>query len=239
MFTDIGHKFHIENDIIITSKEKISHKEVFNCLADNLKDFRENTQFIVMCGMHGSEDGKLDRADMNLVDDYHTMIEHFHDEEKNPELIKIIKERKYEMGTVLELRSKEEHYEDKTKFVMRRGSKSAIKMLFNSLLTNQLPIVLILASCWSFQSELFNIIRASGLLSALNISEERGKITIGNMLQLDKFQQEVLRTIIKDETIKDVFFQGMDFKIICYTKLVKDRFVTEVHILMYILFTIL
>ena len=215
MFTDIRHKFHVENDVIITSKEKISHREVFNCLADNLEEFRENTQFIVMCGMHGSEDGKLDRADMTLVDDYHTMFENFHDEKKNPDLAKIVKQRNYEMGTVMELRTKKQD-EDKTKYALQKGSKSAIKMLFNSLLTNQLPIVLILASCWSFQSELSNIIRASGLLSALNISEERGKITIGNMLQLDKYQQEVLRTIINDETIKDVCFQGMDFKIIFY-----------------------
>ena len=197
-------------------------------LADNLEEFRENTQFIVMCGIHGSEDGKMDRADMALVDHYHTMFEHFHDEKKNPDLAKIIEERKYEMGIVLELRTKKQD-NDKSKYALQKGSKSAIKILFNSLLTNQLPIVLILASCWSFQSELSNILRASGLLSALNISEERGKITIGNMLQMDKYQQEVLRTIINDETIKDVFFQGMNFEIsIVYIKLIKGRFVTEV-----------
>ena len=103
-------------------------------------------------------------------------------------------------------------------YILQEHSKPAIKFLFNSLLSNQLPYVLFLASCWSFQSELSNIIRASGLLSALNISEERGKITIGNMLQLDKYQQEVLRTIINDETIKDVCFQGMNLKWQCTQK---------------------
>ena len=219
LFTDIHHKFNVENDVIITSKQEISWREVFNCLADNLEEFRENTQFIVMCGMHGSKDGKLDRADNSLVDDYHSMFENFHDETKNPDLAKIVKQRNYVMGKVLELRTRAKD-ESKTKYTLQASSRSAIKMEFNSLLTNQLPMVLILASCWSFESELSNIIRASGLLSAINISEEHGKITIGNMLQLDKYQQEVLKTIINDETIKDVCFQGMDFRIIFYIRLV-------------------
>ena len=45
---------------------------------------------------------------------------------------------------------------------------------------------------------------------------------------MDKYQQEVLRTIINDETIKDVFFQGMNFEIIVCIKLIKAKFVTEV-----------
>ena len=113
MFTDIRHKFHVENDVIITSLDEISHRDVFNYLAENLENFRENTQFIVMCGMHGSKDGKLDKADMTLVDDYHSMFESFHDEEKYPGLVKIVKQRKYGIGIVLELRTKKKE----TKYV--------------------------------------------------------------------------------------------------------------------------
>ena len=43
------------------------------------------------------------------------------------------------------------------------------------------------------------------------------------MLQLDKVQQEVLRTIINDEKIKDVIFDGMNFEIIFYIKKGKAR----------------
>ena len=203
---------------------------------EKLEDFRENTQFIVMCGMHGSEAGQLQKADMTLVDNYHKMFEDFH---RHPELVKIIKNRRYEMGIVLELRTKVKEV-DKidghgssqneleslpdntqcpttiTNYTLQEHSKSAIKMLFNSLLSNQLPIVLILASCWSFQSEMSNILRASGLFSVLNVAEERGKITAGKMLQLDNQQQEVLRTIINDERIKDAILGGMNLvNIVC------------------------
>ena len=68
------------------------------------------------------------------------------------------------------------------------ASKSKLKREFNTLLENKKPIVLILASCWSYQSELSKILRSYGLYSAISVAEERSNITVGKVFYLDKQQ---------------------------------------------------
>ena len=81
-------------------------------------------------------------------------------------------------------------------------------MSFERILLLNKPIVLILASCWSFGGEISNILRTSGLYSALNLSEERGIITSGKLFQLDKEQKDLLRIVTNDPVIKDVIIFG-------------------------------
>ena len=88
-------KFHVENDVIITTIDEISVQEVYNYLSENLDKFRVGSQFIVACGVHGSDKGELGCGDIDLVSDYHAMFEWFHNHKKYPRAAKIVEEREY------------------------------------------------------------------------------------------------------------------------------------------------
>ena len=89
-------KFHVENGVIITTKEEVSVQHVFNYLTENLDKFRVGSEFITVCGVHGGEEGELCEADEDFRYEYEMMNKWF----KN--------HRKYVMETVLEVSSKED-----------------------------------------------------------------------------------------------------------------------------------
>ena len=104
-------KFHVENDVIITTKDAITVEEVSNYLKDNLKNFRVGSEFVVVCGIHGSECGDMGRFDYDLVDDYNGMFERFLVAKNFQAQAKVIKERQYLMGNA--------HYERIVKIAAR------------------------------------------------------------------------------------------------------------------------
>ena len=111
------------------------------------------------------------------------------------------------MGTVIPLSSnKDSSQEDAYK--LSNQSKSQIKMLFEDILSKKRPIVLILASCWSYRSDIFNTLQSCGLFSAINLIKEHGNITCGKFIQLDEKQQEFLKIVANDLTKKDVIVGG-------------------------------
>ena len=200
-------RFTVENNTIITTKDEVSVQHVFNFLSKNLEKFRVESRFMVVCGVHGSPEGQLKEYDEDFRYDYEMMYRWFNNHKKYSLQAKIVDDRQYHMGTVLELFSKEDETKP-GKFSLTEISKQAIKAEFERILTLGKPIVLILASCWSFQSEISNILRSSGLYSALNLSEDRGMISSGKLFLLDPDQQEFLRTIMNDLEIKDVIIGG-------------------------------
>ena len=175
-------------------------------MSENLEKFRVSSQFIVACGVHGSEEGELGCGDIDLVADYHAMFEWFHLHERYPRVTKIVEERDYRMGTVLTMFSKRDKKRP-GKYVLESHCKAELKIKFEDLLTKRIPVVLILASCWSYRSEICNILQSTGLLTVLNVLEERGKITNGRMLLLDQEQQDFFRTICF-LMIKDIILAG-------------------------------
>ena len=56
---------------------------------------------------------------------------------------------------------------------------------------------LIFASCFTFYSEIKELMIANGVLAALNISKDQGEITDGKAYQLDEQQQEIIDTVIE------------------------------------------
>ena len=111
------------------------------------------------------------------------------------------------METVLEVNSVE-HESQKGKYVLDENSREDLTNEFKRVISLDKPIVLVLASCWSFQSEISNILRAVGLYSALNLLEDHGEVSAGKMFKLDKDQKDFLESITFDETIKDVIVDG-------------------------------
>ena len=201
-------KFHVENDTIITTKDEITVQEVFNYLSKNLDKFRVGSQFTIICGVHGYPDGKLGEGDLDLVSDYHAMLEWFHNSVKYPQQAKVVKERQYLMGNPLTIFSKKDKNQ-KDKYVLQNHSRVALKIKFEEMLYKCKPIVLILASCWSHKSEISNILRSVGIFTVMNVLEERGKITNGNMFQLDPEQREFLNKVANLD-FNDIILMGMN-----------------------------
>ena len=208
----MAEKFHRENDIIITTKDEVTVEEVSNYLIKNLDNFRQGSQFYVVCGIHGFKDGSLGAGDLDLVDDYHGMFERFHVHQHFRHVSEKIKEKDFEMGTVFTVFSKRDR-EREGKYVLYESSKSAIKLEFEKMLGIQRPIVLILASCWSHKSEISNILRSSGMFTVLNVMEDRAKITNGRMFRLSQEQQNFFKEITNNLEIKDVIPGGMLYNI--------------------------
>ena len=211
--------FHVENNVILTTKNSVTVQQTFNYLSLNLDKFRVGSEFVVICGVHGSEEGKLMEGDEIFQGDYKTMFRWFnsqmHYEDFSPQIaqpFQLIEERNYQMGRVVNVTSKLDETNDE-KYVLTDQSRESIKNEFERILNTDTPTVLILASCWSFRSELSNLLRSTGLYSALIASEERGEITAGKLFRLDEEQQSVLKMISNDESIKDSIFGGKDLKI--------------------------
>ena len=209
---------HVENNVILTTKDKVRMQQVFNYLSNNLDKFRVGSEFVVVCGVHTSENKELKESDNVFKDDYETMFKWYnsqwHYDEFSPESaqpFELIEERKYQMGRVIEVTSKPDESND-GKYVLKDDSKAKLKTTFEEFLSKQVPIVLILASCFSFKSQICGILRSTGLLTVLNVLEERGDITNGNMFLLDPEQQEFFKIISDEELdIKDVIVGGITF----------------------------
>ena len=208
-------KINVENNVILTTKDEISVQQVFNYLTTNLDRFRIESEFVVLCGVHGSNKGELGKGDEDFRYDYESMFRWCQSEKhynrcspKSAKPFQVIEEQKYQMGRVVEVTSKQDETKDK-KYVLTDDSKETMKNEFERILTSENPTVLILASCWSFRSEISNILSAVGLYSALNLLEDHGEISAGRMFKLDTDQKDFLTSIAFDETIKDVIVDGM------------------------------
>ena len=88
-------------------------------------------------------------------------------------------------------------------------------MEFEKIRKTEIPTVLIVASCWSYRSQLSNLLLSAGVFSVLNISEERAKLTLGRMFQLDEKQQKFLQTITQIVEIKDAIVGGKFYFQVC------------------------
>ena len=207
-------QFHVENNTIITSKDFITVQQVFNFLSKNLEKFRVGSQFVVVSGVHGSEDGDLMQGDEALVRDYRMMYRWFKHHKKYGPQAKMVEDRQYEMNlnSVIGVTSEEDKTQE-GKFVLSKDSTMTLKNEFERILDLKQPIVLILASCWSHRSQIADILRSTGIFTVMNVLEERGNITNGKMFLLDQEQKKFF-TNIADLVIKDVILMG---KIIIFT----------------------
>ena len=88
--------------------------------------------------------------------------------------------------------------------MLDENSKNTLKTEFERVVSLDKPIVLVLASCWSFNSEISNILRAVGLYSAINLLEEHGEMSAGKMFRLDTDQKYLLQSISSDENLRQM-----------------------------------
>ena len=201
-----GDRFHVEKNVILTTNDDITVQQTFNYLCRNLDQYRVGAEFVVVCGVHGSPEGKLLEADEDFRYDYEAMFRWFHNEIKynrfSPPTRKpfqLVKERNYQMGTVVEL-SSEEDVNNKGEFQLDENSKVVLKTEFERLLGLNRPMVLILASCWSHEGDLSNILRSAGLYSALRLTEDKAELTDEKSFMLDNTQTQIMETVVVDHS---------------------------------------
>ena len=202
-------KFHVDNDVIITTTDKIDVEEVFNHLKERLPVFKEKSQFITICGYHTFETGEIGGIDDDLLYDYQCLFQRFHDHKRYPNEAKIRQEKQFQMGSVIPVNTiRDWSQKPKEVYSLSEQTKDQMKMTFEDALSKEVPIVLILASCYSYMSEIFHTLRSCGLSSAINMLQERGNITCGKFFQFDKIQKELLKVAATDETKKDFIIGG-------------------------------
>ena len=89
-----------------------------------------------------------------------------------------------------------EKQKDKT-YKLSNYSKYDLIKLSKELRQAKHSSALIFASCFTFYSEIKELMIANGVLAALNISKDRVEITEGKAYQLDEQQQEIIDTVIE------------------------------------------
>ena len=73
-----------------------------------------------------------------------------------------------------------------------------------------------LASCWSYCSEISDILRSCGVYSTIRLLQDKGELTEGRFFKLDSNQSNILSTVASDHkqnnpnqlTSKNVFLYG-------------------------------
>ena len=210
-------KFHFDNrNMTLTAKEKLKNTDVETYLKRHLSEFPKGTNFIALCGQHHDEAGHLMHNESNLIGDYISMFQNLikscktQCEEKCNECTRckhfqIWKEKGY-TTQVVPLFSKEIENE---RYKLNEVSRHQLRKLFENLSRTGEPNVFIHASCFSYYSEINNILRSHGLFSVLATSSERGNITEGNIYTLFEDQKDFLKLLTENiEEIKDIIING-------------------------------
>ena len=215
-------RFHVENSVILTTKDEISCQQTFNYLSENLDRFNIGTEFVVVCGIHGSPGGQMLKGDEDFRYDYESMFRWFRTEKrynqcapKSGKPFQLVEERQYQMGTVVELSSVRDP-DNGIGYKLDEKSKIALKTQFERLLATKRPVALFLASCWSHSSEISDILRSCGVYSTIRMLQDQGELTEGQFFKLDSNQIEILSTVASDHnqndpnqlTSKNVFLYG-------------------------------
>ena len=92
-------------------------------------------------------------------------------------------------------------------YELTQTSKESIREKYEEVKESKEPHVIIYSSCWSYYSQITQIMRSCGLLSAIAIKKDQGEITKGKVYQLNDDQKETLDTVTKEEK-KDVILSG-------------------------------
>ena len=87
-------RIHVEGNVILTTINEISVQQVFNYLCANLDQFRVGSEFVAICGIHGSEHGFIVVSEILIIMQHLTIFwsmnaAYYHKFRTNSELIQI------------------------------------------------------------------------------------------------------------------------------------------------------
>ena len=105
------HIINVENNVILTTKDEINVHQVYNYLTKNLDRFGVGSESIVVCGVHGGEEGELMEGDEDFRYEYEMMFNWFKDRRKYNHQVQVVEDRQYS-GTIVEVNSVEHESEE-------------------------------------------------------------------------------------------------------------------------------
>ena len=152
----------------------------------------ENTRLLILCGVHGHNDGRLGEQDNMFVKGSEAQVNRLRRDKGEEIEDKNIQFKVEDVGQI-DINDQSKRELDEDKFV------EAVKEFK--------PTVLVLAFCWSHKSELNDLLRAAGVYSTLVLREDLAQITESRHVHLDEGQEELIRRIAEEEP-KNVFLWG-------------------------------
>ena len=200
--------FNLEKNTFLTTTDEVTFSDVERYLEVCLKEkrFQKGTHVTIICGIHSSSDGSPASSDFQFVGGYYSVFSRLQERQAS-----VINEMGYILGTVMPIdtlrRFERINGERVQKYYLSDGSKAAIKAKFEDLRHGITPQFFIFATCYSFRSQINQILRSSGLISVLSIRQEKGELTEGKIFELDEGQKEILK-IVADEQPKNIVLWG-------------------------------
>ena len=195
---------HDQNGHFITFTDEVDATQIVNYIEPKFigKEFLPGTEFIIVAGSHHglNKDGKvkLGSMDFKLLQGFYYKLFNTLQRHKNSNGVSMWEEQGYKRSLVpISAKEKMDLETFESKYELSEVSRWDVKQLAKKLRKSKRPSVLIFASCYSFQSEIRELLIANGILASLNISKDRGMVSEGKMFELDKQQQEIIDTIVK------------------------------------------
>ena len=204
---------HDQNGHFITFTDEVNASQIVNYIEPKFigKEFLPGTEFIIVAGSHHGKNSagnvELGCTDFVLLQGFYHKLFATLQKHKNPDEVSLWEEMKYDRSLVpisatenLDLKTFECTYE------LSEVSRWDLKRLAKKLRESKNPSVVIFASCYSFQSEIKELLIANGILASLNISKDRGMVSEGKMFALDKQQQDVIDIIVEVKSSTKIYF---------------------------------
>lgn len=205
-------KFHCENKIFISTKDSVNAREALKNLKVRIAngDFAEGTVFNVVCGTHhAKKDQKvqLGEIDPGLLQFYYLVFSQLKNfcgdlectscKKLNMKKCKssIWDEMKFECEIVPIFSEKIPG--DGSNYELSALSKDDLTRLSKKLCNQSRPSMLMFASCYSYFSDITDVLRGNGVVAALNIIKDKGDISQGRLFQLDSKQEQIIQTFAK------------------------------------------
>ena len=148
--------FAVEKYVIISARDRIDMSQLKKQLVDDWERLMpENTRLLLLAGIHGLEDGSLgDREDQEkdgFVEDLQRVIGILKTNKKNRTLKTTIPEDILKKNIVIKVEDVGQH-EDRSELDRDKFTKAVMEFK---------PTVIVLAFCWSENSELNDILRSA------------------------------------------------------------------------------
>ena len=215
-------KFKSDNSIFIATRKQVDAHEVRDELKKRMGKylFPIGTRFYFICGIHHDAPEQIGKTESNLLNFYYVVfsqLKNFCGNLKCDNCNKKIKiekctastpfwnQMKYDCEVVPLFTTKVSdlpNEEENEKYELSELSISDLNKLSRTLCKQIQPSVLVFASCYSYFSSICDILRANGVITALNIMKDRGEIFSGNMFQLDSDQTKMIDHIGRVSLLK-------------------------------------
>ena len=204
---------HSQNNHFISFTKEVNATHITEYMLPRIKrkEFKPGTHFILVAGTHhGKVQGKVELGSTDFVllqGFYHklfTVLLECSDEETGES---IWEQMDYSRELIpisaienLDIETFESTYE------LSRLSQNDLTCLAKRLRESTTPNVIIFASCYSFESEVRELLIANGILASMNIAKDRAEVSEGRVFALNDQQKEIIDLVVKVRKILSLIF---------------------------------